>query len=106
MNKRIYELRELLSYDFRSLHFISQNPTSHSTSLTYLTSHITHHTYRTYLTILKGFDEYMNLVLDEAEELSLKTKSRKPIGMFYIFVVFFVFVFFCFCFFFVLFLFQ
>lgn len=24
-----------------------------------------------------GFDEYMNLVLDEAEELSIKKKSRK-----------------------------
>ncbi|XP_022079352.1 small nuclear ribonucleoprotein E-like [Acanthaster planci] len=27
-----------------------------------------------------GFDEYMNLVLDEAEEFHLKTKSRKPLG--------------------------
>ncbi|XP_065055109.1 small nuclear ribonucleoprotein E-like [Rhopilema esculentum] len=27
-----------------------------------------------------GFDEYMNLVLDEAEEVHLKTKTRKPIG--------------------------
>lgn len=27
-----------------------------------------------------GFDEYMNLVLDEAEEVSLKRKSRKPLG--------------------------
>ncbi len=27
-----------------------------------------------------GFDEYMNLVLDDAEELSLKKKSRKPLG--------------------------
>lgn len=29
---------------------------------------------------LQGFDEYMNLVLDEAEEVSLKRKSRKPLG--------------------------
>ena len=27
-----------------------------------------------------GFDEYMNLVLDEAEEVSLKRKIRKPLG--------------------------
>uniref|UniRef100_T1J5F6 Small nuclear ribonucleoprotein E n=1 Tax=Strigamia maritima TaxID=126957 RepID=T1J5F6_STRMM len=27
-----------------------------------------------------GFDEYMNLVLDEAEEYNMKTKSRKPLG--------------------------
>lgn len=27
-----------------------------------------------------GFDEYMNLVLDEAEELSVKRKTRKPLG--------------------------
>ncbi|GAY49420.1 hypothetical protein CUMW_118950, partial [Citrus unshiu] len=27
-----------------------------------------------------GFDEYMNLVLDEAEEVSVKKKSRKPLG--------------------------
>lgn len=30
--------------------------------------------------VLQGFDEYMNLVLDEAEEVSLKRKSRKPLG--------------------------
>lgn len=30
--------------------------------------------------LLQGFDEYMNLVLDEAEEVSLKRKSRKPLG--------------------------
>ena len=29
---------------------------------------------------MQGFDEYMNLVLDEAEEVSLKRKSRKPLG--------------------------
>jgi len=27
-----------------------------------------------------GFDEYMNLVLDEAEEVNTKSKQRKPIG--------------------------
>jgi len=27
-----------------------------------------------------GFDEYMNLTLDEAEELDMKTKERKKIG--------------------------
>lgn len=27
-----------------------------------------------------GFDEYMNLVLDDAEEVSVKRKTRKPVG--------------------------
>ncbi|KAJ1615692.1 hypothetical protein T492DRAFT_1111758 [Pavlovales sp. CCMP2436] len=27
-----------------------------------------------------GFDEYMNLVLDDAEEVLLKKKTRKPLG--------------------------
>ncbi|XP_076357030.1 small nuclear ribonucleoprotein E-like [Tachypleus tridentatus] len=27
-----------------------------------------------------GFDEYMNLVLDEAEEIYIKTKQRKQVG--------------------------
>lgn len=27
-----------------------------------------------------GFDEYMNLVLDDAEEVSVKRSSRKPLG--------------------------
>jgi small nuclear ribonucleoprotein E len=27
-----------------------------------------------------GFDEYMNLVLDEAEEISVKKKTRKTLG--------------------------
>ncbi|XP_022256665.1 small nuclear ribonucleoprotein E-like [Limulus polyphemus] len=27
-----------------------------------------------------GFDEYMNLVLDEAEEIHIKTKQRKQVG--------------------------
>mmetsp|Transcript_17548 Transcript_17548/g.28407 ORF Transcript_17548/g.28407 Transcript_17548/m.28407 type:complete len:90 (+) Transcript_17548:261-530(+) len=27
-----------------------------------------------------GFDEFMNLVLDDAEELDLKSKTRKSIG--------------------------
>ena len=29
---------------------------------------------------LQGFDEYMNLVLDEAEEVHLKKQTRKPLG--------------------------
>jgi hypothetical protein len=29
---------------------------------------------------LQGFDEYMNVVLDDAEELSIKKKSRKALG--------------------------
>lgn len=31
-------------------------------------------------TAVQGFDEYMNLVLDEAEEVSMKRKTRKPVG--------------------------
>eukprot|EP00918_Siedleckia_nematoides_P034735 GHVU01075515.1.p1 GENE.GHVU01075515.1~~GHVU01075515.1.p1 ORF type:complete len:100 (+),score=14.15 GHVU01075515.1:90-389(+) len=27
-----------------------------------------------------GFDEYMNIVLDEAEEVHMKTKNRRPVG--------------------------
>ncbi|KXJ18057.1 Small nuclear ribonucleoprotein E [Exaiptasia diaphana] len=27
-----------------------------------------------------GFDEYMNLVLDEAEEIHLKSKTRRQLG--------------------------
>ncbi|XP_063708591.1 probable small nuclear ribonucleoprotein E [Culicoides brevitarsis] len=27
-----------------------------------------------------GFDEYMNLVLDDAEEFHVKTQNRKPLG--------------------------
>ena len=30
--------------------------------------------------LFQGFDEYMNLVLDEAEEVSLKRQTRKPVG--------------------------
>uniref|UniRef100_A0A3B3SSZ4 Small nuclear ribonucleoprotein E n=1 Tax=Paramormyrops kingsleyae TaxID=1676925 RepID=A0A3B3SSZ4_9TELE len=30
--------------------------------------------------IKQGFDEYMNLVLDDAEEVHMKTKNRKPLG--------------------------
>jgi small nuclear ribonucleoprotein E len=29
---------------------------------------------------ISGFDEYMNLVLDEAEEVDMKTGSRQQIG--------------------------
>lgn len=27
-----------------------------------------------------GFDEYMNLVLDDAEEVNIKSKARKTLG--------------------------
>ncbi|XP_055693216.1 probable small nuclear ribonucleoprotein E [Lutzomyia longipalpis] len=27
-----------------------------------------------------GFDEYMNLVLDDSEEVNIKTKNRRPLG--------------------------
>ena len=30
--------------------------------------------------VRQGFDEYMNVVLDEAEELSIKKKTRKALG--------------------------
>jgi len=30
--------------------------------------------------LLQGFDEYMNLVLDEAEEVHTKNKTRKTLG--------------------------
>ena len=30
--------------------------------------------------ILQGFDEYMNLTLDDAEELDIKKESRKKLG--------------------------
>mmetsp|Transcript_25941 Transcript_25941/g.62492 ORF Transcript_25941/g.62492 Transcript_25941/m.62492 type:complete len:87 (-) Transcript_25941:302-562(-) len=30
--------------------------------------------------VIIGFDEYMNLVLDNAEELDMKKKKRKPLG--------------------------
>ncbi|MCO5555338.1 hypothetical protein L7F22_008884 [Adiantum nelumboides] len=29
---------------------------------------------------MEGFDEYMNLVLDDAEEVSMKKKTHKPLG--------------------------
>lgn len=30
--------------------------------------------------VIVGFDEFMNLVLDDAEEIDLKKKTRKPLG--------------------------
>ncbi|KAG2407641.1 uncharacterized protein HKW66_Vig0024630 [Vigna angularis] len=30
--------------------------------------------------IIQGFDEYMNLVLDDAEEVNIKKKSKKTLG--------------------------
>ena len=35
------------------------------------------------LSYVQGFDEYMNLVLDEAEEVSMKRKTRKALGEHY-----------------------
>jgi len=32
---------------------------------------------------LQGFDEYMNLVLDEGEEVHIKTKTRKTLGRYF-----------------------
>lgn len=32
------------------------------------------------LSLVQGFDEYMNLVLDDAEEVSVKRKTRKAVG--------------------------
>ena len=29
---------------------------------------------------VQGFDEYMNLVLDDAEEVHIKKNTRKPLG--------------------------
>jgi small nuclear ribonucleoprotein E len=31
--------------------------------------------------VFQGFDEYMNLVLDESEEVHMKTKNRKTLGV-------------------------
>ena len=30
---------------------------------------------------MQGFDEYMNLVLDDAEEVHIKKDTRVPVGM-------------------------
>lgn len=30
--------------------------------------------------VMQGFDEYMNLVLDEAEEVNVKKNTRKSLG--------------------------
>lgn len=35
-----------------------------------------------YVWVTQGFDEYMNLVLDDAEEVNIKKKSSKPLGQF------------------------
>ena len=35
------------------------------------------------LIILQGFDEYMNLILDDAEEVNLKTAARRKVGEFH-----------------------
>jgi small nuclear ribonucleoprotein E len=33
-----------------------------------------------HLSILQGFDEYMNLVLEDAEEINIKKDTRKSLG--------------------------
>ena len=38
------------------------------------------------LLFLQGFDEYMNLVLDEAEEVSIKKNTRKQLGESFLFL--------------------
>ena len=30
--------------------------------------------------LIRGFDEYMNVVLDDVEEVSVKKQTRKPLG--------------------------
>ena len=30
--------------------------------------------------VIKGFDEYMNIVLDDAEEVNTKSKAKKSVG--------------------------
>lgn len=37
----------------------------------------------------QGFDEYMNLVLDDAEEVNVKKKSRKSLGECFLSLLFF-----------------
>jgi hypothetical protein len=32
------------------------------------------------MSFLQGFDEYMNVVLDDAEEVYVKRRLRKPVG--------------------------
>lgn len=44
------------------------------------TLHAWHHETKWTTFGLQGFDEYMNLVLDDAEEIHSKTKSRKQLG--------------------------
>lgn len=44
----------------------------------------------------QGFDEYMNIVLDDAAEVNVKTKESKPIGT-YIYVSYFIFLMLSFC---------
>ncbi|KAH9654073.1 Small nuclear ribonucleoprotein E [Citrus sinensis] len=39
-----------------------------------------HYKLEAHITKLVGFDEYMNLVLDDAEEVHIKKNTRKPLG--------------------------
>ena len=34
-----------------------------------------------FFSISQGFDEYMNIVLDDAAEINVKTKESTPVGM-------------------------
>ena len=40
-----------------------------------------------FILALQGFDEYMNLVLDDAEEVNIKKKSKKSLGRFHFYIV-------------------
>ena len=49
-----------------------------------------YYTYSCFIFMLQGFDEYMNVVLDEAEEINVKTGARKKIGEFVLLVFSFI----------------
>jgi hypothetical protein len=38
-------------------------------------------TYFVLIFVIQGFDEYMNIVLDDAAEVNVKTSVRKPLGI-------------------------
>jgi hypothetical protein len=45
-----------------------------------LTSSLTSLSLRLCISLLQGFDEYMNIVLDDAAEYNVKTNERTPVG--------------------------